>query len=285
VELEPRYDADPIIAIEGAIDDQREPFLRQRRRLERVLADLSDEEWRHPSRCAGWTVQDVVAHLIATNRFWAASTAAGLSGTPTRVLARFDPVATPARMVEPMRGLTPREIFGQLVDSQRACLAVVEELDATGWSALAESPAGHVPIRLVVNHALWDCWVHERDVLLPLGIAPDEEPDEILACLRYVAALAPAFALLNGAREAGALVIDVVEPDARVVVEVESRVDVHAGPAPDDAVTLTGTAVDMVEMLSIRAPFDQPVAPVHHWLVGGLAEVFDAPLAIGVERA
>jgi len=28
-----------------------------------LLEQLSDEEWRQPSLCAGWTVRDVAAHL------------------------------------------------------------------------------------------------------------------------------------------------------------------------------------------------------------------------------
>ena len=35
----------------------------QRRALTDLLPELSEEEWRQPSLCAGWTVRDVVAHL------------------------------------------------------------------------------------------------------------------------------------------------------------------------------------------------------------------------------
>lgn len=35
----------------------------QRGRTADLLDQLSDEEWRHPSLCQGWTVRDVAAHL------------------------------------------------------------------------------------------------------------------------------------------------------------------------------------------------------------------------------
>ena len=35
----------------------------QRGRTADLLQQLSDEEWRHPSLCQGWTVRDVAAHL------------------------------------------------------------------------------------------------------------------------------------------------------------------------------------------------------------------------------
>src|SRR5689334_19359520 len=38
----------------------------QRRVLADLLADLSDEQWGHPSLCAQWRVQDVAAHVALT---------------------------------------------------------------------------------------------------------------------------------------------------------------------------------------------------------------------------
>jgi uncharacterized protein (TIGR03083 family) len=44
-----------------AIDDHR-------RRLADLLAELSEEEWRQPSLCEGWTVRDVAGHLAWQRR-------------------------------------------------------------------------------------------------------------------------------------------------------------------------------------------------------------------------
>jgi uncharacterized protein (TIGR03083 family) len=38
----------------------------QRRALAAILADLTPDEWEHPSLCAGWRVRDVAAHVIST---------------------------------------------------------------------------------------------------------------------------------------------------------------------------------------------------------------------------
>lgn len=48
-----------------AIDDQR-------RALVRLLEDLSEQEWRQPSLCEGWTVRQVAAHLALQNTTWSA---------------------------------------------------------------------------------------------------------------------------------------------------------------------------------------------------------------------
>jgi uncharacterized protein (TIGR03083 family) len=49
----------------AAIDDQR-------RAQVRLLEDLSEEEWRQPSLCEGWTVRQVAAHLALQNTTWSA---------------------------------------------------------------------------------------------------------------------------------------------------------------------------------------------------------------------
>ena len=269
--IAPDYDK-AVIELDGSPGDIAVPFLRQRRRLDAL--SLTDEQWRTPSRCDGWTAQDVIAHLVDVNGFWNLSIGSGLAGEPTRFLVGFDPKATPAALVEAARSQTPAETHARLVESHRALKELVGGLDDAGWCTLAEAPPGHLPIRLLVHHGLWDAWVHERDVLLPLGITPPEEPDEILASLRYAAALGPSFALAKAPDARGTLVLEVTDPDARIVVAVDGVVRVRSGDDPGDVV-LRGRAVDVLEQLSIRAPFDQDVPPKSRWLLEGLAEVFE----------
>jgi uncharacterized protein (TIGR03083 family) len=47
----------------AAIDEQR-------RRVVDLLEQLTDDEWRSPSLCAGWTVRDVAAHLTRQEARW-----------------------------------------------------------------------------------------------------------------------------------------------------------------------------------------------------------------------
>src|SRR4051812_29978797 len=99
MQLTPRYGDDAVLRLGARIDDPVGPMVRQRERLAAILAGLDDEQWATPSRCAGWSVQDVVSHLVTTNQFWTISILSGLKGEPTQYLATFDPVATPAQMV------------------------------------------------------------------------------------------------------------------------------------------------------------------------------------------
>jgi uncharacterized protein (TIGR03083 family) len=262
------------MSIAGEPDDQFVPLMRQRRRLETMVVHLGNDEWRAPSRCHQWAIQDVVAHVVGVNAFWTASVLAGLAGSPTRVLTGFDPAATPALMVAAMRELESEQVLDQLVSSNDAFLHVIGDLDDGGWRALAESPAGHVPIRLIAHHALWDCWIHERDIALPLGLTPPAEPDEIRSCLRYVAAVNATFAITSGHRVAKVLALEATDPTLGLVVEVGQCVAVRDGSAPPEAPCLRGDAVALVEALSVRAPL--PASTASEWLclLEGLATAF-----------
>lgn len=274
--LTPSYSDRPIIAVEARTGGAH-AVTTQRARLVASLGSLDEHEWRRPSRCEGWTVQDVVTHLTSTNGFWALSISAGAKGEPTRYLASFDPVASPAQLVAREQGKAPAETLAEFSASCAALAGVVDALDEAGWDAIGEAPPGHLPMRLVADHALWDSWVHERDIVVALGRTPVENADEVVTCLRYSAALGRAFEVAAGGTAKAPVVLEATAPEARVVVEVDGGVvRVHDGPAPAGAVTCPGDAVEMVEMLSMR----DTGAPVPHAigsLTAGLAAVFDQP--------
>jgi hypothetical protein len=111
---------------------------------------------------------------------------------------------------------------------------------------------------------------------MPLGLVQDEEPDEIVACLSYAAAIGPALTLQSGPARPGALALDVTRPDACIVAIVDRDVRVFEGPVPDDALVLTGGAIDVLEAMSVRAQWQPPIPDDNAWLVSGLRDVFES---------
>ncbi len=180
-------------------------------------------------------------------------------------------------MVDAERGKSPAQTLVEIDRSSSALCDLVADLPDSAWSMLAESPAGHVSVAAVVQHALWDAWVHERDVVLPLGLTPVEEDDEVLASLQYAAAVNAGFGLMAGIAVPATLLLEVTDPTARIAVTVGDAVHTTSlvEDVPADAVVLAGRAVDLTEMLSTRLPLDQPVPADKRWLVSGLAEMFE----------
>ena len=274
MKLSPRYGGPAVLSIDRHGDVEGVAVCKQRRRLESLLTGLGDDAWRSASRCDGWCIQDVVAHLVGVNRFWEASVSAGLAGTPTR----FDPAAHPPMMIEPMRALTSADVLDQFVTSNDGFLAALGALDDRQWSMPAESPIGHVSIRLLAQHALWDSWVHERDIAVPLGLTPPNEPDEVGLCLRYAAALGPALTIGDANAFSGELAVVATDPEVCFTLEVGESVAVRHDSPRARTPCLSGRAVELIEALSIRAPLPTDAPSEWRRLVRSLATVFDTEL-------
>jgi len=126
----------------------------QRRSLADLLDGLRDEQWDHPSLCAGWTVRDVAAHLtlqqlglrdvIGTMLHW--------RGTMDRTIQH----AACRRAAAWTTGHITAEIR-TMADSRRHTLGVTE------------------------LETLTDIMVHSQDIALPLGHRLDLPPDAAAA--------------------------------------------------------------------------------------------------------
>lgn len=242
--------------------------------MERTLADLSAAEWATPSRCEGWSVRDVIAHLVTVNEFWESSVRAGRDGEPSRLLASFDPAAEPDMFVAALAALDASEVRERFVRSNDGFLGLLADLTDEEWSLVAESPVGHVQLERVVDHALWDAWVHERDIVVPLGLPAEHDVDEVAATLRYAAVVGPALAAGQAGASTGTFGVVATEPDTTFVVEVSNTVAIHAGTPADDVPCLQGPAVELIDALSLRSPLPPDTPEEWRTLVQGLVHAF-----------
>jgi uncharacterized protein (TIGR03083 family) len=120
----------------------------QRLRLTEMLDGLTDDEWRHPSLCDGWTVRDVAAHLT-----YAQSTLPQILG---------DLVRHPAGM---KRGI--RE--GAIRRASRPTAQLVGEIRGMVGSQR------HITL-VTYRETLIDILVHSQDIAVPLGRPFDLDP-------------------------------------------------------------------------------------------------------------
>ena len=270
----PRYEGPAVIDISAFVVNPSTTVIRQRDRLSDSLSELSPEEWAAPSRCTEWSVQEVAQHLVTVNQFWVLSIGAGIRGEPTCILATFDPVTDPASLVEGARGEAQATTLEKLKSSNAEFARLLSSMSESDWVKSAEAPPGHVAMEAVCAHALWDAWVHERDVLLPLGRGQQIEPDEVATALVYAASLSPACYLLAGDAPSGSLLVRASHPDVEFSVEVSHQVRVRPGAVTDPTAIVEGDAVDLIEGFSVRTalPF---VADDHRWLVDGVQQAFD----------
>ncbi|MEV5001296.1 maleylpyruvate isomerase family mycothiol-dependent enzyme [Nocardioides sp. LML1-1-1.1] len=141
------------------------PFVHaERRALVEDLAPLSDEQWRTPSLCAGWTVEDVVAHVVDTAR------TSRLRFAREMLRHRFDFDRQNERGMQRFRGTTPAETL----DGLRAAVD------------LRLTPPAPLDTRLV------EAIVHGEDVRRPLGLVRDYDTEAVVAAFRWQARTSPA---------------------------------------------------------------------------------------------
>lgn len=124
----------------------------QRLRTAQLLDELSDEQWRHPSLCEGWTVRDVAAHLT---------------------LQQVGPGAAVLMLLKHPGGVN-RLIREAARD--RAALPT-EELIARLRASVGSRRHN---LGLTGREILIDILVHSQDIAVPLGL-PLEIPPEAAA--------------------------------------------------------------------------------------------------------
>lgn len=134
------------------------------------LARLDDHSWDVPSLCEGWTVHDVVAHLVDTAKTTRLGFLVGLAR------ARFDFDRQNAVGVERERGSSPGETLERL---RRA-------------ASRTSTPPAHLDTRLVEEV------VHGEDIRRPLGLTRSYPEEAVVRALRLQARTPASF---GGAKE------------------------------------------------------------------------------------
>jgi uncharacterized protein (TIGR03083 family) len=96
-------------------------FGAQRRRMAAAAEDLSAEELASPSRCAGWTVADVLRHLV-----WVDVTIRRIWSGDNALAEGFDPRRTPNEAVRIDRAISDEEIRQRYLLSTDTMVADLE---------------------------------------------------------------------------------------------------------------------------------------------------------------
>jgi uncharacterized protein (TIGR03083 family) len=134
------------------------------------LEHLDDGQWELPSLCDGWTVHDVVAHVIDS----AETTPLGFVIAMAR--AGFDFDSQNARGVQRARGASPHETLQRLRQA----------------AALTSTPPAPIGTRLV------EAVVHGEDIRRPLGLVRAYPQEAVVRALRQQARTSASF---GGAKE------------------------------------------------------------------------------------
>lgn len=150
------------------------------RRLIATWQGFAQVQWERQSRNTEWTVHQTVRHVADVMELAVAS----VNGQPALGENDFDPRSTPARWLTTSEGESPRVTIERFAAASTSHRAGVGDRLAAGDDAHERTVYGTAHWTVNVVHVLWDSWLHERDVLLPLGVpAPCSEAEERLVGL------------------------------------------------------------------------------------------------------
>lgn len=153
------------------MDDLLTDLSAQHVELAGLLDGLGAQGWTEPSRCAGWSVGDVVLHLAQTDEMALASLAGRLQDHLEAKAAEW----VNASSVDDGAGLLVAAERGDPVDvvlrrwhvaaaALRAELAVRDPHERVTWVA------GELAVHTLATTRLSECWIHTRDVAAGVGV-------------------------------------------------------------------------------------------------------------------
>ena len=154
----------------------------ERRALAADLDGLAPERWRTPSLCTGWTVHDVLAHMVSTAKLTPPAFFAGLIGSGFS----FD-------------RFTQRRIAAERAGGPAATLAAFRAVETS-----TTAPPG--PTTSWLGEAL----VHAEDIRRPLGIRHEYPADAVRQVTEFYAS---SNVLIGGKRRVEGVTLQATDTD------------------------------------------------------------------------
>jgi uncharacterized protein (TIGR03083 family) len=212
-------------------------------RLDRYFSGLGEADWARPSRCAGWSARDLLAHLASSEGYNHAS----LEGTVGAFLVAMGEKGVTDLASANELGIrelddTPTD---QLLDDWRRANAETRARFRERDGDEVDTSVGAYPARRQAFHLAFELAVHADDVGAPV------EPDEAAARIAWEAAFGR-FALKeldkgleldagDGTTRVAGTGIDIELPDAVFVDAVAARLGPDGPLDADQRALLSAT--------------------------------------------
>lgn len=227
------------------------------RSIHDLCADLTEEQWKTPTECPGWTVQDNVSHLIGTERMLQ-----GLPPTeheaPEAGHVRNPIGAANEHEVDVRRSLSGAEVLAEFDELTAGRLERLRSMSDDDFATESWTPIGPGTVLDFLQIRVLDNWVHEQDIRRALG-RPGHltGPAAEHTIDRMWRTLGATFGKRAGATEGQSLVVELTGPVERSVAlqVVDGRAQrLDGAPAEPTARISMGSETFIVLATGRRTP-------------------------------
>jgi uncharacterized protein (TIGR03083 family) len=208
------------------------------RSIDELCSLLTEAEWKRPTGCPGWTVQDQVSHLVdyeatALGRPRSDHQVADLSHVKNEMGA-VNEVGVDARRSKP--GADVLAELREVVAERRPRLQSMTEADL---AEEAMTPIGPGTVRDLLTLRVMDTWTHEQDIRRALGRPGNTMGAAAGTAVGYLSRTLP-FVVAKKAGAPDGTVVFVVADLPPTVVEVVGGRGQLAAEAPSDPTVVLG---------------------------------------------
>ena len=158
--------------------------------IDELLTGLDDAAWSAPA-LPGWDVHAVVAHLIGTEKMLAGAEIPSAQADGEHV--RNDIGKANELWVASLRDRSPAEMAAEFRAITAERLASLQAMSQADFDAPSWTPSGEGTYGRWMQIRVFDCWMHEQDIRMAVGMpghetgpAAERSLDEVTGALGYI---------------------------------------------------------------------------------------------------
>ncbi len=125
---------------------------------------LDETEWKQPTGCPGWTVQDNLVHITALERFILGDPLPTEDIPEDLPHVKNDVGKSNERWIESRRAWAGADTLEEFRAATAARLEHLRGLDDDGFAADSWTPMGPGTVADLLGFRIFDSWVHEQDM-------------------------------------------------------------------------------------------------------------------------
>lgn len=214
--------------------------------IDRLVRPLAPEAYDAPTPCPGWSVRDVISHLLGFELMIHGSPVPTFEG-PWPEYVKNPIGELNEAFVEAHRGEPGLLVLNEFRDATTKSLAALRSLDEASWEKVGWSPEGERPYHRFQETRVLDSWIHLQDIRDAL-LQPEDDhgPGEEIVVNRFEGSLAYVVGKKMKAEEGTLLQVNLSGRLARtILLEVKDgrAVAVNSSTKPADLEVTTPVAL------------------------------------------